>query len=121
MKQLILASVIFFTARESKAEDTITAVKAKSYMGKEVTLCDRVNYGRYLNVQKNQPTILWVGPDYPNHYLYLVFPKESLRRFSFSPEKKMINKRFCVKGKIEKFRGKPAIFIRSESQLNEEE
>ncbi len=121
MKQLLLASIIFFTAQESKAEDTITAVKAKSYMGKEVTLCDRVNYGRYLNVQKNQPVILWVGPDYPNHYLYLVFPKESLRTFSFDPEKKMINKRFCVKGKIEKFRGKPAIFIRSESQLNEEE
>ncbi|MEJ7831087.1 MAG: hypothetical protein WKF91_22970 [Segetibacter sp.] len=121
MKQLILVITIFFIVQESKAGDTITAVKAKSYIGKEVTLCDRVNYGRYLNVSKKQPTILWVGPDYPNHYLYLVFPKESLRMFSFDPEKKMINKRFCVKGKIEKFRGKPAIYIRSESQLNEEE
>lgn len=121
MKPLILATIIFFIALKSEASDTITAAKAKSYMGKEITVCDRVNYGRYLNVQKDQPTILWVGPDYPNHYLYLVFPKESLRMFSFDPEKKMINKRFCVKGRIEKFRGKPAIYIRSESQLNEEE
>ncbi len=52
MKQLISGAIIFFIAQESKAGDTITAVKAKSYSGKEVTLCDRVNYGRYLNVSK---------------------------------------------------------------------
>ncbi len=121
MKALVLVVSIFFISCKSPAQDTITTIKAKEFMGKKVILCDRVNYGRYLNVQKKQGTILWVGPDYPNQYLYLVFPKESLRMFSFDPEKKMVNKRFCVKGTIEKFRGKPAIYIRSESQLNEEE
>ena len=121
MIRLILSAALLFSATQAMASDTITAVKAKDFVGKQVTLCDRVNYGRYLNISKNQATILWVGPDYPNHYLYLVFPKESLQRFSFDPEKKMINKRFCVVGKIELFREKPAIYIRSEGQLNEEE
>jgi hypothetical protein len=120
MKALVLI-LIFFIAQQSRAQDTITAKQAKEFVGKEVTLCDRVNYGRYLNVQKNQETILWVGPDYPNVYLYLIFPPEALRMFSFDPEKKMVGKRFCVYGVIKKFRGKPAMYVRSENNLNEEE
>jgi hypothetical protein len=105
----------------SYAQDTISAVDASKYINKKVTVCDRVNYGKRVNVNKNTPTVLYVGPDYPNHHLALYFPKNVVRRFSFDPEKKMINKRFCASGKITLHENKPAIIIRRESQVNEEE
>jgi hypothetical protein len=126
MKQLIiLIGVLFFIqpvkAQDSKSMDTITSVDAAKYIGKKVLLCDRVNYGRYVRVEKDQPKILYVGPDYPKHNLVLVFTQQNLRYFSFDPERKMINKRFCIRGTITKYKGKPAIFVTTEDQLNEEE
>lgn len=104
-----------------KAQDTITASEARNFIGKQVTLCDRVNYGRFIEVQKKMPKILYVGPDYPNHHLTLIFPKEVHRKFSYDPEKKMVNKRFCLTGTISKYKGKPAVFIKSPLQINEED
>ncbi|WP_207496748.1 hypothetical protein [Aridibaculum aurantiacum] len=130
MKLLILnILLLLFVANSTNAQvrpkfkdaDTITAAQAKDYQGKRVTVCDRVNYGRYVNVNKNAPVRLWVGPDYPNHYLTLVFPQNDLKRFSVDPEKKMLNKRFCVVGRITSHEGKPAIIVKEERQLNAEE
>ena len=122
MKKIIsILAITCLSLSSLLAQDTINASQAKDFMGKDVLLCDRVNYGRYLEVSKKRPVTLFVGPDYPDHYLTLVFTKQALRLFSFDPEKKMVNKRFCVKGKIEKWRGKPAIYIKRESDLNEEE
>lgn len=121
MKKLKILIVIALCTTSVSAQDTIYAKQAQAYMGKKVVVCDRVNYGKHLNINKNGPTILYVGPDHPNHYLNLYFPKSVLRRFSFDPEKKMINKTFCATGRIESFENKPTLYIRRESQVNEEE
>ncbi len=121
MKKLIVILLLSSFYNASLAQDTIGSAKIKDYMGKTVTLCDRVNYGRYLNISKDAPIRLYIGPDYPNHNMTLVFPKNEVQRFSFDPEKKMINKRFCVVGAVTTYRGKPAIYVKNESQLNVEE
>jgi hypothetical protein len=119
--KFLIAGLLAVCTFSGKAQDTITASKAKANVGKQVVLCDRVNYGRYLNMNKTAPVRLYVGPDYPNHYFTLVFPQDVLARFSFDPEKKMINKRFCATGTITMYRKKPAMIIKSESQVNAEE
>jgi len=122
MKAITFFLIIFIMASNNiTAQDTIHAVSAKSYIGKKVVVCDRVNYGRLLYINKKAPTILFVGPDHPNHYLTLYFPYNHLRRFSFDPEKKMINKRFCATGTVKSFEGKPALYIKNEANLNVEE
>ena len=119
--KFLLAVLSSCCALSVQAQDTITAAKAKQYVGKEVVLCDRVNYGRYVNINKTAPVRLYVGPDFPNHHFTLVFPQDELARFSFDPEKKMINKRFCATGPITIYRKKPAMIIKNESQINAEE
>lgn len=121
MKSLFTLVILLYSCIILSAQDTTTAANAANYINKKVTVCDRVNYGKRININKKAPTILYVGPDYPNHHLVLYFPKHVVRRFSFDPEKKMINKRFCATGKITLRENKPTIYIRSESQVNEEE
>ncbi len=122
MKLLLFSALLLYLQQsDAQVPDTITSARAKDFIGKNITLCDRVNYGRYLNINKDGPVRLFVGPDYPDHNLTLIFPDDVLLRFSFDPEKKMINKRFCVVGTITIYRKKPAIFVTSESQINAEE
>ena len=122
MKKVIcLFSFVLLITTIAVAQDTITSAKAKDYVGKKVVLCDRVNYGKYVDVSKDANIRLTVGPDYPNHNLTLIFPETNLVRFSFDPEQKMLNKRFCVMGTITTYRNKPAIYVTDEKQINVEE
>ena len=102
-------------------QDTIRASEAQRFIGKTVQLCDRIHNGHMDNISKNAPTILYTGDTYQTRTLALIFPQNVLRTFSYDPEKKMENHTFCVKGKIATYKGKPAIYIQSESQLNVEE
>jgi hypothetical protein len=120
-KSLLLLTVVIGMQYSAQAQDTITSAQAKKYVGKMVTLCDRVNYGKYVDISKEADIRLLVGPDYPNHNLTLIFPAADVKRFTFDPEAKMINKRFCVQGTITIYRDKPAIYVTKESQVNEEE
>jgi hypothetical protein len=113
MKALKLLFLLFIANHAIAAQDTITAVKAKDYIGKTITVCDRITYGVMVNINKNTPTILYVGPDYPNHYLSLYIPRHVVRRFSFDPEKKMINKRFCATGKITMYKASPLYALKA--------
>lgn len=121
MNKLFALLTALFFAGVAHTQDTITSERAKDYVGKRVLLCDRVNYGEYVNISKDQPVVLYVGPEHPNHHLTLVFTKKALRYFKFDPEKKMLNKRFCVRGRISEYEGKPAIYVRSRRMLNEED
>lgn len=120
MKTLFIYLVSCCIGSSVNAQDTTSAAKIKDYMGKKVTVCDRVSYGRLVSINTTGPTILYVGPD-PDYHLALFFPEFEVQRFSFDPEKKMINKRFCATGEITTYNNKPVMYIRSESQVNEEE
>jgi hypothetical protein len=121
MKALSIIFLLLLTQHCFAVQDTITAVKAKQFVGKTKTVCDRIDGNIMIKVNKKDPTILYVGPDYDNRLMALYFPNHVVRRFSFAPEKKMNNKRFCVTGKITLYENKPAIIIRNEAQVNEEE
>ena len=122
MKKLIylLFMLLGGTALHAQ-QDTVTAVKAGQFVGKTVLLCDRVKNGHMDNISKDEPTIVYVGDTYETRTLALVFTKDVLKTFSFDPEKKMENHTFCVNGKIEMYKGKPAIFVKSEDQLHVED
>jgi hypothetical protein len=102
-------------------QDTVTANKAQQFVGKTVLLCDRIKNGHMDNISKDEPTVVYVGDTYETRTLALVFTKDVLRSFSYDPEKKMENHTFCVHGKVEMYKGKPAIFVQSEDQLNVED
>lgn len=122
MKKLVYFLFVVSLATAAHAQqDTVTAVKANSLVGKDVFLCDRVKNGHMDNISMDEPTVVYVGDTYDTRTLALVFSKDVLRTFSFDPEKKMENHRFCVQGKIEMYEGKPAIYIKTENQLHVED
>jgi len=122
MKKLIYLLVILLSVTTLHAQrDTITAEKAGNFVGKNVLLCDRVNDGHMDNISKDEPTIVYVGDTYETATLLLVFDKNDLKSFSFDPEKKMENHKFCVHGKVAMYKGKPAIYVKSEAQLTVQE
>jgi len=122
MKKLIYLLVVLLSGTALHAQrDTITAEQARNFMGKNVLLCDRVKDGHMDNISKDEPTVVYIGDTYETCTLVLVFKKDDLKNFSFDPEKKMENHTFCVHGKITTYKGKPAIYVKEEAQLNVEE
>jgi hypothetical protein len=123
MKKLVYLLLIVLCGNTlyAQQESKITAVQAKDFIGKNVLLCDRVKDGHMDNISKDEPTIVYVGDTYETRTLALLFTKDVLKNFSFDPEKKMENHTFCVHGKITMYKGKPAIYVQSEDQLNVED
>jgi hypothetical protein len=122
MKRLIYLLVILLSGTALHAQrDTITAERIGSFVGKNVQLCDMVKNGHLDNISKDEPTVVYVGDTYETRTLALIFDKNDLKNFSFDPEKKMPNHKFCVNGKVAMYKGKPAIYVKSEAQLNVED
>jgi hypothetical protein len=123
MKKLVyfVFILLYGTAVRAQQESQITAAQAQNYIGKTVQLCDRVKDGHMDNISKDEPTIVYVGDTYETRTLALVFTKDVLNGFKYDPEKKMENHKFCVHGKITTYKGKPAIYVQSEDQLNVQE
>lgn len=119
MKKLVYVLILMLLGNALYAQrDTIQAADAKNYVGKEVLLCGRVKDGHMDNISKDEPTIVYVGDTYATRVLALIFDKYDLKNFSYDPEKKMENHTFCVDGKVTMYKGKPAIYVKSEGQLN---
>ena len=98
-------------------KQTISASDAKNYLGKTATVFDTIREARLDNVSKDEMNVLYTGSDYEHRTFALVFPQAVLKRFSFNPNSKMINHRFYATGKIISYEGKPAMYIKKESQL----
>ena len=122
MKKLLYLLAILLSSTALHAQrDTITAEQASKFAGKNVLLCDMVKNGHMDDISKDEPTVVYVGDTYETRTLALIFNKNDLKNFSFDPEKKMENHKFCVQGKVTTYKGKPAIYVKSEAQLNVED
>ncbi|MBS1603589.1 MAG: DNA-binding protein [Bacteroidetes bacterium] len=99
---------------------TIPAADAAKHAGDSVTICDKVYSARWLENAKNQPTFLNLGEAYPNQLLTIVIWEDVRQRLGYKPEEKLLDKKVCVTGKIEEFRGKPQIVLHQPAQLKEE-
>jgi len=123
MKKLVYILFVLLCGNtlHAQQESKITAVQAKDFMGRNVLLCDMVKNGHMDNISKDEPTVVYVGDTYETRTLALVFTKDVLKGFSYDPQKKMENHTFCVHGKIATYKGRPAIYVQSEEQLNVED
>lgn len=99
---------------------TIPAAEAAKHVGDSVTICDKVYSARWLESAKNQPTFLNLGEAYPNQLLTVVIWEDVRKSLGYKPEEKLMDKKVCVTGKIEEYRGKPQIILHQPAQLKEE-
>ena len=114
---LLLLPATFMFAQNNQKK-TIKASEAKNYVGKTVTVLDKIHEARLDHISKKEVNVLYTGADYNHRTLALIFPQDVLKRFSYNPNSKMINNTFYATGKIVMYKGKPAMYIRNEDQLN---
>lgn len=118
MKKIVFLNIFLLIAYMVNAQqNSITAAEAKDYIGKKVQVCDMISQAILPSIAKDEPTVLYIGNSYNNRTLALIFTKKVLHKFSYDPDKKMVNQKFCAKGKLSMYEGKPGMYIKSEAQI----
>lgn len=102
------------------AGTAITASEAASHVGQSATVCGNVADGKYAARTKGQPTFLNLDKPYPNAIFTILIWGENRSRFG-TPETKYLEKRVCVTGKIQEYRGAPEIIATDPAQIREGE
>lgn len=114
---LLFFLLLAFASITAKAQAQVNATEAAKHVGDSVVVCDKAFGGIYLDKSKDGFTFINIGDKYPNQKLTLVIKGDVRKTFSFLPEKVLVNKNICVKGKVTEYKGKPQIMISNEDQI----
>lgn len=97
----------------------LTAAEAKSHIGDHATVCGLVKSARWASNSNRRPTFLNLDEAYPKQAFTVVIFEENRGKFAPAPEEQFKNKRICVTGRIEEFRGTPEIVVTAPAQIAE--
>ena len=98
------------------AQQRLTPADAKAHIGEQATVCGTVASATYAVRSKTQPTFLNLDKPYPNQTFTVVIWGPDRPKFG-QPETKFKDKRICVTGKIQEYRGGAEIVARDEKQI----
>jgi DNA/RNA endonuclease YhcR with UshA esterase domain len=116
---LSLAVVLFAATCSATSAQKITASEATNHIGQTATVCGGVASARYADNAKGKPIFLNLDKPYPNPIFTAVIWEADRPKFG-QPELELKDKRICVTGKIEEYRGTPEIILRDRGQLKVE-
>ena len=97
----------------------LTTAAARAHVGERATVCGIVKSARWASHSNRKPTFLNLDEAYPKQLFTVVIFEEHRARFTPPPEDRFKDKRICVTGKIEEFRGTPEIVVTAPSQIVE--
>ncbi len=120
---VLLAAAVWCAAPSSGQEQeakTLTAEQAAEHVGEVATVCGKVASATYASRSRGRPTFLNLDKPYPDHISTIVIWGENRGEFSEAPERVYREKRICVTGEIETYRGKPQIEVEEPGQIVEE-
>jgi DNA/RNA endonuclease YhcR with UshA esterase domain len=98
----------------------LTATEAKAHVGQQATVCGKVASARWAMNSNRKPTFLNLDAAYPKQLFTVVIFEEHRGKFTPAPEAQFKDKRICVTGKIEEFRGTPEIVVSDPKQIQEQ-
>lgn len=110
-----IAFLVLFLSVFSFGQKQITVEEIPHNIDKKVTICDKI-YGSYV-VESNGMTLLNVGKPYPDNLLTLAIFEKDLKNFSYAPSEFLLEKSFCVTGKLILYKDKPEIVLKSEKDI----
>lgn len=117
---LILALGATGVCGQRPSARTITAAEAKDHIGEEATVCGKVVSAKYAAASRGSPTFLNLDRPYPNQVFTVVIWGRDRAKFD-KPEVDYKDKRICVTGKIESYRGVPEMVVKTPDQIKVEE
>jgi DNA/RNA endonuclease YhcR with UshA esterase domain len=97
----------------------LSTVDAKAHIGEQATVCGLVRSARWASNSNRKPTFLNLDEPYPKQSFTVVIFEDHRNDFTPAPEERFKDKRICVTGKIEEFRGTPEIVVTAPSQIVE--
>jgi micrococcal nuclease len=115
---LILSSLL--AASLAFSADTISPEEAINHIGQQATVCGKVASTHFSSRTKGQPTFINLNRPYPNQIFTILIWGLDRSKFPGAPENYYSNKRICVSGKIQQFKGAPEIIARNANQISEE-
>ena len=113
---LLIASICLWQISFSQ---TISLDSVMNYVGKEITLCAKI---QSISVSKREKKTTYInfGKPYPNQTFTVVIFEESLKNFSYIPAEQLKDKNVCITGKIILYKDKPEIIINKEGEIKVE-
>jgi len=113
----MLIPILAYTLFQQPAQ--LTAAEAKAHVGEQATVCGLVKSARWASASNRKPTFLNLDEAYPKQVFTVVIFEDHRAKFTPAPEDQFKDKRICVSGKIEEFRGTPEIVVTAPSQIVE--
>ena len=90
---------------------------AKYYVGKTITVCDKVQ-GTYVTKGESKTTIINFGAPYPNTTFTAVIFAKSMAFFDYIPAEFLMDKDVCITGKVSIYNDKPQIIVENNEQIS---
>jgi hypothetical protein len=118
MKTLLIVLFCLIMA-PSFAQQQIKIDEAKNHVGDSVKICSKIYDTKYFKSSQDPITLLDMGDKYPNNPLSIVIPADVRKLFKTPPEEYYKGAHVCVTGKIQIYKEKPEIVIRSAEQIQE--
>jgi micrococcal nuclease len=100
-----------------QAAERIAADQASRHVGERKAVCGEVVSATYARSSRGRPTFLNLDEPYPDHIFTALIWGSDRSKFDEPPEVKYRDKAICVTGRIESYRGKPQIIVRSPNQI----
>lgn len=100
-----------------RGEEPLSPREAHQHLHEERTVCGEVVDTRYAHWARGAPTFLNFGRPYPDQVFTVVIWGDDRRRFDGRPEERFLDRRVCVEGRIETYRGTPQIVVRRPGQI----
>jgi endonuclease G len=95
----------------------LNTTQAKDHIGKFTTVCGKVVSIKYVENGKGNPTYINLDKKFPDQQFTVVIYGDVRTSFSYVPDKKLMNKTICVKGKIGQYKDIPQIVVNEEEQI----
>ena len=105
---------IVFSANNISPEDAI------NHIGQQATVCGNVSSTHFSSRSKGQPTFINLNRPYPKQIFTILIWGSDRSKFPGAPENYYSNKRICVSGKIQQYKGAPEIVVKSANQISED-
>ena len=115
-KNLLVIAALLLSAIV-KAQQEIKIEELDKHIGDSVTVCTKIYGGIYLDRNKDTPTLLNAGGNYPGAPLTILIWAETRKQFKEAPEFFYKGKNICVTGKIILYKDKPEIVVYEEKQI----
>lgn len=91
--------------------------EVNKHIGDSIKVCGQVYDTYYAARTEDTPTFLNVGAKYPNQLLTVVIWSDVRKEFEKAPEVLFKDKEICIIGRLELYKGKPQIVLRSVKQI----